>query len=129
MNNWWLWLLTFSVLLATSAALVAMDARSRRKKRAGEAVARLDDGCHGVCCVCSLVFKHRDEVIAFCGNALVWTGALSLKRAIDTTVRPNTTKLRAACSCCAALRKLSSFQRCTAAPLHIDGVLCAFRFL
>lgn len=99
MSNWWLWFLTIAVLLATSAVLVVMDAGSRRNRQPGGLTDRLDAGCHGVGCICSLVMRHSDKVIGFVGNALVWTGALSLKRAIDTTVRLTTAKMPATCNC------------------------------
>ena len=65
---------------------MAMDTSSRRKKHPAGPTGSLDNVCHGVGCVCSLIMKHSDKVISFTGNTLVWTGALGLKRAIDTTV-------------------------------------------
>lgn len=92
LSDSWLWLLSCVVFLATSAALVAMERNSRRTKKLGatstDGLERLDERCHGLCCFCSLVSKHSDKVITFIGNALVWTGALALKRTIDATVSP-----------------------------------------
>ena len=36
-------------------------------------IEKLPRRCRGACCICSLMFKHSDKVLAFTGNALVWT--------------------------------------------------------
>ena len=101
LNDWWLWLLSFVVFLVTSAVVMAID--GKKKPIDANVTEGIQGACNGMCCMCSLVSKHSDKVISFIGNALVWTGALGLKRALDTTVSSSRlsvpTLCARACSC------------------------------
>ena len=101
---YWRWLLACFVFAVTSVALVLIECREHQRRRrdrkhAAAVAARggsedltpcvhAPHACTSVrcCCVCSMVMKHHAKVLDFINRALVWTGALSLKRAIDDSV-------------------------------------------
>jgi hypothetical protein len=80
------------VVALTCFALLLMDQQERKSRRqalrsgnAGGGSSPIPRKLKGVCCACSLVWKQLDKVVEFVGNALLWTGALCLKRTIDET--------------------------------------------
>jgi hypothetical protein len=103
---WWHWVLSGAIFVLTATALIIMDQRNRHKRRrqcrqaaAATAIASSSHQpllvttgshhaprrCKGACCTCLLLWKQSPRLLEFVGTALLWTGALSLKRTLDTT--------------------------------------------